>query len=151
MTLPGRDSRALIEVAAFATVGVAASLTHLVASVIAIEQASLTAWVANIIGFLIALPVSYFGHAFMTFQAKHNGREKSVTGQSFRRFSTLAVTAFSLNQLSVVIFVEWLGLAHRPVFFFTIFGVAGFIFLASKFWAFRGGTGANAQSAEKAA
>ena len=50
----------------------------------------------------------------------------------------MAFGGFALNQMSVVLFVSWMGLPHRPVLFLTVFGVAAGLFLAGKFWAFRG-------------
>jgi putative flippase GtrA len=131
-------TRSLYEVALFACVGLAASVVHFLVAIGLIEHFSTPAWQANIAAFLCALPVSYFGHSLLTFSAKHYNRATRVSVQTLRKFFLSALAGFSLNQLSVVIFISWLGLPHRPVMFFTVFGVAGFLFLASKFWAFRG-------------
>ncbi|MEQ9507219.1 MAG: GtrA family protein [Hyphomonas sp.] len=130
--------RNLYEVALFACVGLAASVVHFLVAVGGIEKLSLPAWQANILAFLCALPVSYFGHALLTFSAKHYNRATRVSVQTLQKFTLTAVGGFALNQLCVIIFISWLGLPHRPVMFAIVFGVAGFLFLASKFWAFRG-------------
>lgn len=128
--------RQITELAAFALVGVAASVTHFLVTVILVEQLGVVIWQANIIGFLVALPVSYFGHAFFTFTARRYGRDQAVTNQSMRRFTVTAVTGFAINQSSVVLFADWLGYPLRMVVFLTICGVAAFLFIASKMWAF---------------
>ncbi|WP_181706844.1 GtrA family protein [Chthonobacter rhizosphaerae] len=131
------DSR-LWEVAAFAAVGLTASVVHFAAAVLLIEEAGLRPWLANMVAFLTALPVSYLGHAFLTFSARRYGRAASVTGQSAGRFLALALTGFLLNQTGVLLLVEGAGLPHRPALAAVIVAVAGFLYLASKFWAFRG-------------
>lgn len=130
--------RQLIELGLFAAVGIAASIVHLIAAIILIERFETAAWLANILAFGCAMPVSYAGHSGLTFSASRYGRDQSMTWQSARRFLITAFAGFSVNQLSIVILVSLLGLPHRPVLFVTIFGVAGGLYLASKFWAFRG-------------
>ena len=124
-------------------VGIAASITHFIVAVVLIEMVSLSIPIANLLAFLSALPVSYFGHAFLTFSAQRYGRETEVTKQSAARFVSLSVIGFCINQASVVYFAAYLGYPHRIVLVVTILGVAGFLFLASKFWAFRGKNGSS--------
>ena len=126
------------EVVMFGLVGLAASVVHFLAAVVLIEWASVSISLSNVLAFLCALPVSYFGHAFLTFASERYGRETDVTKQSAGRFVTLSVTGFCINQASVVYFAAYLGYPHRIVLVVTIIGVAGFLFLASKFWAFQG-------------
>ena len=130
--------RHLREVASFGLVGLAASLTHICAAIFLTETAGLAPWLANIPAFFIAVPVSYLGHSYLTFLAHHHGREHAISDTSFRRFLLTASTGFALNQTSVVVFATWLELPARPVFVCTTFGVAWFLFLAGKFWAFSG-------------
>ncbi len=128
--------RAIIEIITFALVGIAASVMHFVVTISAIEELGILIWRANILGFVAALPVSYFGHSFFTFAAKRYGRKQAVTQQSMRRFFITASIGFATNQTSVVLFAERLGYSHRAVVLLTIVGVALFLFVASKLWAF---------------
>lgn len=130
-------TKQMTEIVLFGLVGIAATITHFIVAVIAVEGFEIAVWTANIVGFAAALPVSYCGHAFLTFSAKRYQREKSITRQSIGRFAITALTGFALNQTSVLVFAQALGFPHRMVFFFTILGVACFLFFASKFWAFR--------------
>lgn len=125
-----------VELACFVAIGLAASATHFVAALVLIERVGLAAWLANIVAFLCALPVSYLGHSLVTFPAKTYGRDAALTKRSFRRFTLLALSGFAVNQTSVLIFIEQLGWPHRPVLLVTILVVAGGIFSASKVWAF---------------
>ena len=102
------------------------------------ELIHLGVWLANILGFLIALPVSYLGHAFLTFSARRYGRSGHVTRDSAVRFFVLAVSGFAINEVSVVVFTYFFHLPHRPVILVTLIGVAGMLFLLSKFWAYKG-------------
>lgn len=129
-------TRQLVEIATFGLIGVAATLVHLVAAILLIEQAHLAAWLANIFAFAAAFPVSYAGHAVLTFSARRYGRARPMTLQSLKRFLVTAIGGFALNQTSVVLFISVLGLPHRPVLLATVIGVAGLLFLVSKFWAF---------------
>lgn len=128
--------RQIAELATFALVGVAASVTHFLVTVVLVERLGIAIWQANVIGFIAALPVSYFGHAFFTFTSRHYGRKQSVTNQSMRRFTAVALTGFAINQSSVVLFADWLGYPLRVVVFLTICSVAIFLFIVSKIWAF---------------
>ena len=120
----------------FGCVGIAASAAHFFAAIFFVEFQALEIWIANLIGFLAAFPVSYLGHAYLTFKAQRYGRESSVTRQSMRRFLSTAMLGFTLNQSSVVIFADWLALPFRPVLFVTIISVAVLLYMLSKFWAF---------------
>ena len=136
--MPRLKSHHVLEVFLFAAVGMCASVVHFVVGLVLIERFGVAAWLANIEAFCGALPVSYAGHSALTFSASRYGRARAMTWTSARRFLVTALGGFSMNQLSVVILVSWLGLPHRPVLFFTIFGVAAGLFIAGKFWVFRG-------------
>ncbi len=135
---PLRINPNVVEVFFFGLVGVGASLTHFAVAVVLVEVLNSSISMANIVGFLGALPVSYLGHAFLTFSARRYGRKADVTRQSAVRFFVLAAIGFALNHSSVVWFAEHQGYPHRTVLGCTIICVAGFLYLASKLWAFSG-------------
>jgi putative flippase GtrA len=127
-----------LELAIFAGVGLAASVVHYVSGIMFIELLAVRPWVANVLAFLVAFPVSYLGHSFLTFSARRYGRTSATTGRSLGRFLITAITGFAINQMSVVLFVEWLGQPARIVMAISIVAVAGFLYVAGKVWAFRG-------------
>lgn len=126
------------ELVLFGLVGVAATLVHYVVALWTIGDFGAPVWLANIIAFLIALPVSYFGHAFLTFSAERYGREGHVTRTSAIRFFIIAFSGFAANELSVVILTYQFGVPPRIGILATLVFVAGLLFLLSKFWAYRG-------------
>lgn len=128
----------LVELVLFGMVGVAATMVHFVVAIMAIELVHLEVWLANIVGFLIALPVSYLGHAFLTFRAERYGRAGHVTRESAGRFFLLATSGFAINEVSVIVFTYWFHFPHRPTILITLIAVAGLLFLLSKFWAYKG-------------
>lgn len=127
-----------LEPATFAAVGLAASAVHYVACILLIEQFAIRPWIANIAAFVVSFPVSYIGHSFLTFSARRYGRETATTGRSLRRFLLTAMTGFAVNQASIVLFVEALGLPPRIVLAISTVVVAGLLYLIGKIWAFRG-------------
>ena len=128
----------LVEVVLFGLVGLAATAIHFVVAIGSIEWLHMPVWLANIAGFLVALPASYLGHAFLTFSAARYGRSDHVTRESAGRFFLLATSGFAVNEVSVVVFTYGFGFPHRPTILVTLFAVAGFLFLLSKFWAYKG-------------
>lgn len=126
------------QVMTFAGVGMVAALVHIAAAILLIEQGAVTPWLANILAFFLALPISYLGHARLTFARQRSASHDTLSGTSLRRFAILAGVGFTLNEASIVLFVERVGLPHRPVLAATAFGVAALVYLTSKFWAFAG-------------
>ncbi len=61
-----------------------------------------------------------------------------MTGRSSRRFLIAALSGFALNETCVLILTYAFGLLHRLAIFATLVGVAGLLYLFSKFWAYKG-------------
>lgn len=131
------ERRSVIEVIFFALIGIFASVCHFVVAIAVIEYIGLQIWLANIIGFACAFPISLAGHANLTFQAQHYGREAAITKKATRRFLITAVTGGILNEAGVILLVELFDVPHRYAIGGMIVLVAGMIFLLSKFWAFK--------------
>lgn len=126
------------ELTSFGLVGLTAMAVHFAAAVGAIELLGMPVWSANILGFLAAVPLSCVGHSIFTFSAARYGRLARVTGRSTRRFLIVALTGFALNETCVLILIYTFGVPHRPAIFATLVGVAGLLYLSSKFWAYKG-------------
>jgi len=114
---------------AFVVIGLLATGVH-VGSALLAKQAGLSALNANLVGYCVAVGVSYVGNARLTFR-----RPTRDLGQ-FIRFLTLSLTALGLNQALVYLLVErahwpfWLALG--PV----VIMVPAISFVGSKLWAF---------------
>ena len=122
----------------FLIVGLAASTVHFLVATLLIEMWGWAGWQANAIGFCFGFPVSYLGHAHITFAAGNYKRERATTGRSLWRFAASVGFCFLLSQASVYLFVDVLNLPHRFVLIGTIAGAAVVSYLLNKFWSFRG-------------
>ena len=115
----------------FILTGIAAGVTHYV-SAVGMEAASwATPGWANFFGFLLAFPVSYFGHRHYSFDSGHLAHR-----QTLPRLLLVSFAGFFGYQVLVLATLEWL---HWP-FWFAL-GVAMAVvdtvtFLLSRFWVF---------------
>ncbi|MDI1309467.1 MAG: GtrA family protein [Methylotenera sp.] len=117
----------------FAVIGASAAAVHYIAAV-SIEFLQLaTPAKANILGFLFAFPLSYFGHKTLSF-AGHTATHR----QAFPKFFSIAIVGFLFNQfivtrfLTITILPFWLVLGVAMVI------VAVLTYLFSHYWAFKG-------------
>ncbi|WP_150524073.1 GtrA family protein [Roseibium sediminis] len=131
-----RTSRVRAEAATasrFALVGIAATLTHSVVALVALQSSLFGAYGSNILGFVIAFVVSFAGHHFWSFKAQgHHG----TAGRRMARFLVIAVLGFLANN---VVLTAWLQFTNWPDSVGLIFSIAivpGLSFLGSRFWAF---------------
>ncbi len=122
----------------FLAVGLAAAGVHFLVATVLIEVGGWEGWQANAVGFFSGFPVSYLGHAHITFTAGNYRRERATTGRSLWRFAATVGLCFVLSQASVYLFVDLLHLPHLIVLVGTIGGAAVVSYLLNKFWSFRG-------------
>lgn len=88
---------------------------------------------ANIMGFLAAFPVSYFGHRFYSFShlsSKHR--------QAFPRFFAVALLGFLGNQFLVLSALKYTALPFWLVLGVVMVLIAISTYVLSRFWAFKG-------------
>ena len=117
----------------FAFVGIAATLTHSVVALLALQSGLLQAYGSNILGFVIAFAVSFVGHHFWSFRTQAMG---GTTGRRMTRFLVIAVLGFLANNVALT---AWLKLTSWPDSIGLLFSIAivpGLSFLGSRFWAF---------------
>lgn len=120
------------ELVIFAAVGVSALLVHLFIVWLLVNTASLSPLQANIIGFLGAVNVSYFGHSIFTFK-----RHKRLSVRTFAKFFSIAASSFLINQTAYFYGLKWLGnTLYLPILTVILLLVALFTFIFSKFWVF---------------
>jgi putative flippase GtrA len=126
----------LREIVAFAGVGVLATITHLVVAIVLIEQAHLPVWLANIAAFCVALPVSFYGHASITFRNMGGAEAIARPAGPMARFIAVALLGFLAGQTSVVVFVSIMHWPHRAVLAGTMLSVAAGSYLINRSWTF---------------
>lgn len=118
---------------AFVLVGCAAFAMHF-SVVSALVPAGLPPLVANVVGFLCAFGVSYFGHERWSFPARMRDSARAV-----RRFFVVASCGFAFNEVLYGVLLGLTGLGYRLALFAVLLLTAVATFVASRFWAFADG------------
>ncbi len=121
--------KALAQLVSFATVGIAATVTHVAIAWMAFEAAGLRPIAANLLGAVAAFFVSFLCNATMTFQSR---RSLTKTGP---RYLVVSLVSYVLAT-GIMLFVESRGL---PMYVFALAVVAivpPTTFLLAKFWVF---------------
>jgi len=86
---------------------------------------------ANIIAFLVAFQVSYFGHARWTFSVTDPGSRKHKV-----RFFGVSVLSFVVNEIMYALLLNVLHLHYLLALFIVLISVAVLTFVLSRLWAF---------------
>ena len=117
----------------FTIIGALAALTHYLTAV-GIEHTNLlSAGQANITGFMVAFPVSYFGHRQFSFTDQTLSHCKS-----FPRFFSVAILGFIANQTLVLNALHYIRAPFWLILGMVMVLVAVSTYLLSKYWAFKG-------------
>lgn len=119
------------QLAWFGVVGVTALLVHWV-SVALLVPLGLVPLIANIVAFLIAFQVSYWGHRIYTFKAHEISHQ-----QTLPRFFSVAAGSFVVNEGLYFLLLRYTTLDYRVSLIIVLFTVAVLTFILSKQWAFR--------------
>lgn len=115
----------------FIVVGGLAAAVHL-GMVMLIVPLGLTPLLANVIGFLTAFQVSYWGHRNWTFSS-HNAPHRSA----LPRFFGVACVGFGLNEILFYLLLRFTPLPYPIALFLVLLAVAALTFVSSRYWAFR--------------
>jgi putative flippase GtrA len=117
----------------FAVIGATAAAVHYVVAV-GVEFAQiLSPAQANILGFLLAFPVSYLGHRKLSF-AGHTATHQ----QAFPKFFAVALGGFLINQFMVVNALSFTAMPFWLILAIVMILVAISTYLLSHYWAFKG-------------
>lgn len=117
----------------FAIVGILAAITHSIVALVILNSGFLSAFPANIIGFLVAFCVSFSGHHFWSFG---NSRQTGQTKKRMRRFFILALTGFAINSTSLLGWLTLTNWSENIGILVSIAVVPVFTFFGARFWAF---------------
>lgn len=110
--------------------GVAAGL-HYAMSVIAYEFSAATSWLANLLGFCAAFPLSYAGHRNWSFAAVRAPHLYAAP-----RFFAVALAAFAANQALVEVGLRWVGSPFWIVLAVVLMAVSASTYVLARYWAF---------------
>ena len=119
----------LDQLARFAIVGVAATMTHVAVALLATYQFALPPLQANLAGFALAVGVSFQGHLRVTFRVKNPQR------YHLYRFLVLSVTTLAISSLITAIGTRN-GADMRLVMVFVALIVPISSFFVARLWAF---------------
>jgi putative flippase GtrA len=125
-----------LQLGRFGVVGGLATLIHALAFAVALEILHARPLIANLVGFALALCLSFVGHLRWTFRAELSGRRPDLP-RMFFRFALVALTGLLLNSLIVFVVVEQLALDYRFAMLLMVTVVPLFLFWQSKRFAFR--------------
>ncbi|MDO9051036.1 MAG: GtrA family protein [Methylotenera sp.] len=117
----------------FTVIGIIAAAVHYMIAVGLEWSYLLPPTQANIIGFLTAFPVSYFGHRKLSFSS-----QSATHKQAFPRFLAVAVAGFIANQSLVIGALRFTQLPFWLVLGFVMVVIAVSTYLLSRYWAFKG-------------
>jgi putative flippase GtrA len=134
-TLAGRTARALrrphnwIQLAQFGAVGASGYVLNL------LVFAALLDWGAHVaaaISFVVSAASNYWWNRHWTF-----AHQKGNLGAQGMRFFVVAILAFGVNQLWLVVFIDWLDWPKVVSQAIAIVLVTPLNFLGNKLWSFR--------------
>ncbi|MDE2421207.1 MAG: GtrA family protein [Gammaproteobacteria bacterium] len=114
----------------FGIIGVLAALTHYAIAITLTHRGMLPAW-ANLIAFVTAFWVSYFGHRYFSFDAGDVSHQ-----QTLPRFILVAVLGFILNESLLLLMLHFTSITIALGLPFIIILTAIFTFILSRQFAF---------------
>ena len=114
-------------------VGCAAAAVHWSVVVGLVAHAGWRPLGANVVGWLVALLVSYGGHQQLSFAAQGAAARSSAP-----RFFLVSALGFMVNESVYAMALHWSGWRYDAVLGAVLLGVAALTYLASRHWAFAG-------------
>lgn len=115
----------------FTGIGITSTLVHLTV-VVGLVTCGLAPLIANIIAFLIAFNISFFGHRRLTFAQLQDNKQLQPLP-----FLLVAITAGILNEYMYYLLLHYTHLNYLVALILVVSLVAVFTFTASKLWACR--------------
>jgi putative flippase GtrA len=125
-------NKLFLQILRFGTVGVAAAMVQLFSLMLLVETNLLHPLAANIIAFMIAFQVSYWGHRHFTFGAHDLAHITTLP-----RLFVLAVCTFMANEFLFYIFLNLFHLQYMLALIVVLAILPVATFSLSKFWVFR--------------
>ena len=116
----------------FVAVGCAAAATHWLTAVACVSGLDIRPFIANFIGWAVAVVVSFLGHYFLTFRHQ----EKALL-PAIRRFLVVSATGFAVNEVSFVFLLQVTTIPYYVLLAMILVAIAGMTFILSRYWAFR--------------
>jgi putative flippase GtrA len=119
------------QLARFGVIGVLAAITHYLIAISLTQQQIAPAW-ANLVAFVIAFWVSYFGHRYFSFDVGDVSHQ-----QTLPRFILVAVFGFIFNETLLLSMLHYTSISMDIGLPFIIILTAVLTFIFSRFFAFK--------------
>ncbi len=118
------------QLARFGVIGVLAALTHYAIAIALTHHGMIAGW-ANLVAFVTAFWVSYFGHRYFSFDAGDVSHQ-----QTLPRFIVVAVIGFVFNETLLLLMLHFTSLSINIGLPFIIILTAAMTFILSRQFAF---------------
>lgn len=129
---PMQDSSAR-RIVTFIGVGGSAAAVHMACVYALVGFSHWPPLFANVVAFLVAFWVSFFGHFRLTFRSN-----QAPMWRAIRRFFAVSVLGFATNELAYAALLHWTALPYMVALVVVLVGVAAGTYLLGRYWAFRG-------------
>lgn len=117
----------------FVLVGCGAAAVHWGVVVLLVERASWQPLVANVLGWLAAVGVSFMGHHLGTFRG-----HGAPLLRALPRFLGLSAFGFAVNELVYALLLRWGGHRYDVVLAMVLVAVAFITYQVGRLWVFSG-------------
>jgi len=121
----------LIQITRFGFIGALAAGVHITAVAFQVESFNVKPLLANILAFILAFQVSYFGHKHWTFKRSDLSHAKSMP-----KFFIVALGSFILNESLYTVLLNLFHLQYIVALILVLMIVPIVTFTFSKTWAF---------------
>jgi putative flippase GtrA len=115
----------------FGTIGLTALSTHLLIVMFLVTDWEIPPLMANIVGFLCAFQISYWGHCKWTFTAQPLSHQQAMS-----RLFLVSSSSFLLNEMLYAGLLNLTTLRYDVALFIVLIFVSALTFVLSKFWVF---------------
>lgn len=115
----------------FIIVGCAAAATHWLVAVCCIALLNLLPSLANLVGWSIAVVVSFSGHYWLTFR-----HQQKALGSAIRRFLIISASGFAINEFAFVSLLRLTDIPYYVLLALILIAIAFLTFVFSRYWAF---------------
>jgi len=120
------------ELQAFIVVGSSAAAVHFCVVLLLVQLLHWHPLLANVLAFLIAFQVSYWGHRFWTFADTVLSHQQSLI-----RFFLVSCVSFALNEVMYYFLLHYTPLPYWLSLAIVLVLVAAITFISSRLWAFK--------------
>lgn len=114
----------------FGTVGATASLVHFLFAALLFSARSLNLFAANLLGFMVAVCISYLGHYYLTF------RSSRPHSAALFPFLLTALFGFAITNIVLAVATWILGSQSQWSLLIAIIIAAACVYVLSKRWVF---------------